>query len=151
MKKNMTSFVRKSASARAIVLAGACLILLVSIVGCGRKPDPYRPGSARDGFPQADIVYSGLGLSFVNADGSGITTLPFWIRYTNFASSWEAPLMTGDGTMIFVTFTAIPGYPGKIFAVQAGQEAVDCGWNGTVQIAADGSHILVDTEEAILK
>lgn len=146
----MASSRRKVSRVWTIVLAGICLLLAIS---CGHKPDPdpYRPGSAQDGFSQADIVYVTLGLGFVNADGSGATSLPFWIRYTDFVSTWQSPRMTSDRKMIFVTHTAAPGYHGKIFAVQAGQEAVDCKWTGTMQVAADGSHILVDIGGAIHK
>jgi hypothetical protein len=149
MKNDMTLSARKSVSAWNIVLAGICLILLISVAGCGRKPNPYRPGSAKTGFPQADIVYVTEGLGFVNADGSGAAVLPFWIRSLDVTSSWHTPLITGDGKMIFTAYGGAPGYLSKILAVQAGQEAVDCKWFGIVQIAADGSHILVDTGEAI--
>ncbi|MBN2118125.1 MAG: PD40 domain-containing protein [Anaerolineales bacterium] len=134
-----------------IVLAGTCLMLTISVVGCAHEPDPYRPGSAQNGFPPTDIVYVTLGLGFINADGSGATSLPFWIRYTDFVSTWQSPLMTSDRKIIFVTYTAAPGYYGKIFAVQAGQETVVCGWDGVIQIAADGSYILVDIGGTIHK
>jgi hypothetical protein len=149
MKNNMILSARKSVSASSIVLAGACLILLVSITGCGRKPNPYRPGSAKTGFPQADIVYVSAGLGFVNADGTDGVVLPFWLRSVDFARDWQTPMITGDGRMIFVLFGGAPGYQGEILAVQAGQEAMDCKWEGSVQITADGSYILVDTGNAV--
>lgn len=136
-----------------LVLASACLLVLLPAAWCWFVPlKTFRPSHAPSSFPETEIIYNaGAKLGFVNADGSGVTTVPFTLGYTDFVGTWQSPLLTGDGKTILVTYTAVPGYGGKIYALLAGEKATDCGLNGTIQIAADGSHILVNTGNIIEK
>ncbi len=130
------------------------VLLIAALInsGCGITLFENQPIRLPDRLPDADIIFNaGNGLGFVNADGSGMTAVPFTVGYTDFFGTWQSPLLMGDGKTILVTFTSIPGSSGKIFALLAGERAMDCGWNGTIHIAADGSHILVNTGNMIEK
>src|SRR3972149_11513348 len=106
-KKELTSSMRKASLVWIIVLAGVCLMLLIPAVWCGRMFKAFRPSAAPDRFPDTDIVYTGgAGLGFVNPDGSGATSFPFKLGYTDFVGTWQSPLLTGDRKAIFVTYTA---------------------------------------------
>ncbi len=152
-KKEMTSPMRKASLIWIVALAGACLMVLIPAVWCWYGPlKVFRPSRAPDTFPQTDIVYNGEGeFGFVNADGSGVTTVPLILGYGDFHGTWQSPLMTGDGKTILVTYSAVPGRGGKVFAIPAGEKPVDCGWYGAIQFTADGSYILVNTGTAIEK
>jgi hypothetical protein len=135
-----------------LVVAAACAILLIPAIWCGRFYLALQPKPAPENFPAGEIIYNAGGqLGFANSDGSVVATVPFDEAYFDWYGSWQSPLLTGDGSTVVVTHTTAQGYPGKILAQHAGQRTVDCGWAGTVRIAADGYHILVDYGGGIAK
>jgi len=140
----MTSSIRKSSLIWIGLIVVFCLLMLIPALWCWQTIRVFIPTRAPESFPDTDIVYNGaLGLGFVNADGTSVSTLPVVYGYTDLYRTSQSPLITGDGKTVFVTFASVPGYPGKIYAVPAGEKPVDCGWDGTIQLAADGSHILI--------
>jgi hypothetical protein len=107
---------------------------------------PNRKYYAPEQFPHTDLVFrASEKLGFVNADGSGLTMVPFQIAYTDFVTVWGKPIITGDNEYLIVTFISYYHGPGKIFIARRGGVARDCGWYGIAQLAADGYHILVGT------
>jgi hypothetical protein len=147
----MTSSRRKYSLLWPMVLAGGCLLTLIPATLCWLLSRAFQPTTAPDPFPEADIVYHASGFGFVNADGSGATSVRFATGYNDLYGSWQDPLITGDGRMILVTHTIAAGSPGLIFAAPAGGEPVNCGWSGRISLAGDEIHVLVNTDVEILK
>ncbi len=148
MEKDMASSRRKTIPVWMIVLLVVCLISSIVVVSCGIEFSKLRPAPAPKPFPDADIVYRGdEELGFINADGSGLTTIRFNVAYNNFVSTWESPMIAGDDEALIVAVTNYPGLMGKIFAAHPGEVAMDCGWGGIVRLAADGHHLLLETFE----
>lgn len=145
MKKKAPSLLLKSHLPWILVLASACLLVLLPAVWCWYGPlGVFRSSTAPKSFPDTQIVYKGkTGIGFVNIDGSGIISSQITLGYSDFVGTWQTPIMMSDGKTIFVTYASFPGSGGKIFAVRAGEQPVDCGWYGEMQISPDGSHILV--------
>lgn len=149
MNKEVTHSLHKARLLRMTALVGACIIMLISAVFCGRY---LHLNSTLSGFPNTEIIYNdGSQLGFVNANGSGKASIPFLLPYVDLIGTWGVPLLTSDRMAVIVTSTPVPGRPGRIFVIPARGSAVDCGWNGIVQLMADGVHILVDTGVAIEK
>lgn len=132
------------------LLLGICLMLGVLAVLCRRSfleaqsiiPTPL---PAADDYPDTDIVYTAsTGVGFVNADGSGMTTIPFRMPYDNLHSMWGSPMIAGNPETLIVTYALYPGSIGDILAAPAGGSVTECNWQGTARLAADGEHILVE-------
>lgn len=155
MDQSAGSARRKRRKAWVTVLVTALLALLGSAFLCSPDALPSivpSPPPAPSPFPETDIVYDeGAKLGFLHADGSDVSTFPFRLPINNFVGSWGRPFITGDNKFLFVTLANYPGMIGHIFGATPGEMAVDCGWTGIAQLAADAEHIFVDTTNSIEK
>ena len=150
--KNMISSRRRLTTVLFSVLLIVCIALVTLSVACGRSISQFliatpRLSPAPDTFPVANIVFhGGGGLGFINADGSDATTVSFRLPKFDLYASWGSPIIVGNETLI-VTNALYPGREGNIFGTRAGEIVVECNWGGIVRLAADGRHILIETEQ----
>ncbi|MBM3125766.1 MAG: hypothetical protein FJZ87_11960 [Chloroflexi bacterium] len=149
----MASSRRKIVSIFLLLLVGICLTLLVLSIACSRSLSQSStatplPFTVADAFPATDIVYrAASGLGFINADGSGGTTIPFKLVYIDLFTSWDSPLIAGDGETLIVTDTNYPGNVGDIFVAHAGDIVVNCKWYGIPRLAVDEHYVVLETFE----
>lgn len=155
----MTTSKRKGLSSLGIVLVGGFLMLLIPagltallykkapVWSPMREPKPNLGPS----FPDTDIVFKrDSELGFVNADGTGLTTIHFSVPSTNLVGTWQNPVMANIDK-VYVTYTSAPGHPGEIFSAVDQNEAKaarDCKLYGTLRLTARGE-VQLNTDETL--
>ncbi|MCL4527871.1 MAG: hypothetical protein M1282_00465 [Chloroflexi bacterium] len=133
-----------------LISVTACFV--IAFAGFEFLRSYFPPAASAPGkFPDANIVFNaGWKLGFINADGSGVTIIPFRLT-TSSMEVWGQPRITGDNKTLIVINSLYPVGIGNIFVTHVGGNALNCSQWGTssIQLAGDQQHILIDTQQGL--